>query len=182
MSPVLGIIASSNQQGRGGVVGSYDALASFTVPSGGLASITFAGIPTGYRHLQLRTFVQQASSGGYVEILLSNATFNYRHWVFGNGSGTASAGADTTNAPGVFSTAFSTINNGFAGSVFDILDYATTKNKTTRSLGGADSNGSGSMYLMSGLYTSTGPVTSITLNAIVQNFTQFSRFSLYGVK
>jgi hypothetical protein len=60
MSPVLGIIASSNQQGRGGgLVGSYDALAAITVPSGGLSSISFAGIPTGYRQLQLGFWLEQ---------------------------------------------------------------------------------------------------------------------------
>lgn len=182
MTPVLGIIASSNQQGRSSAVGSYDALATITVPSGGLASVVFAGIPIGYRHLELRTFVQQASTGGYVEVILGNATFSRRHWVFGSGSSSAVASSDTTNAPGVFSSAFSSGNSVFASSVFEILDYASTKNKTTRTLGGTDNNGSGSIYLMSGLYLSTTPVTSITLNAISQNFTQYSTFALYGVK
>jgi hypothetical protein len=152
-----------------------------TVPSGGAASITFAGIPAGYKHLQLRTSVQQASTGGYVEILLGGGTFNRRHYIVGDGA-SASAGSDTTNAPGIFSSAFSTINSGFAGTVLDLLDYSSTKNKVTRALGGIDNNGSGAIYFMSSLYTSTTAVTSITLNAIAQNFTQNSTFALYGVK
>jgi hypothetical protein len=162
--------------------GAYDALATVTVPSGGAASVTFAGIPTGYKHLQLRTVVQQASTGGSVEMILSNATFVRRHYLYGSGSGSALAGADTSNAPGIFSSAFSSGNSVFAGTVFDILDYNSTQNKTTRSLGGVDNNGSGSIFLMSSLYTSSSAITSITLNATSQNFTQFSQFALYGVK
>lgn len=161
--------------------GAYDAIATVTVPSGGAASITFAGIPTGYKHLQLRTLAQQAAGGGSVEMILNNATYNYRHYLYGTGS-SALAGADTSNAPGIFSSA---ANNGasvFAGSVIDILDYGSTKNKVTRSLGGVDNNGSGSIFLMSSLYTSSTAITSITLNATSQNFTQFSQFALYGIR
>jgi hypothetical protein len=161
--------------------GAFDSLATVTVPSGGVASISFAGIPNTYKHLQIRTSVQQASTGGYVEILLAGGTFNRRHYIVGDGS-SASAGSDTTNAPGIFSSAFSTINSGFAGTVFDLLDYTSTKNKVTRALGGVDNNGSGAVYFMSSLYTSTTAVSSITLNAIAQNFTQHSQFTLYGVK
>ena len=57
MSPNLGIIATSisGHLFTFSLVGNYDALATVTVPSGGLSSITFAGIPTtGYSHLQIR--------------------------------------------------------------------------------------------------------------------------------
>lgn len=153
-----------------------------TLLTGVQATVTFNNIPQNYKHLQLRTFVQQNSGGGYVEMILGGNTFNYRHYITGNGA-SASAGADTTNAPGVFSSAFSSGSSVFAASVLDILDYTSTnKNKVTRSLGGVDNNGSGAIYFMSGLYTPLSPITSITLNAISQNFTTNSRFSLYGIK
>lgn len=178
MSPILGILASSGFP----QVGDYESIATTTVGSGGSATVTFSSIPSTYKHLQLRTLVQQASTGGYVEILLGGGTFNYRHYITGNGTA-ASAGADTTNAPGIFSSAFSTNSSTFAGTVYDILDYTSTnKNKVSRALGGVDNNGSGSIYFMSGLYTSSTAVTSITLNAISQNFAQHSSFALYGIK
>ena len=159
------------------------ALATITLTSTA-SSVVFSGIPSNYTHLQLRTLVQQASTGGYVEVLFNNATFVRRHWVFGSGGGgSAAAGADATNAPGVFSSAFSSGNSAFASSVVDILNYtSTSKNKVTRSLGGVDNNGSGSIYLMSSLYTSSTAITSITLNAIAENFTSKSTFALYGIK
>jgi hypothetical protein len=159
----------------------FDSIATTTL-STATASITFSSIPATYKHLQLRTLAQQASTGGYVEIILNNATFNRRHYLYGDGA-SANAGADTTNAPGIFSSAFSSGNSVFAGSVIDILDYTSTdKNKVTRSLGGVDNNGSGAIYFMSGLYTSSTAITSITLNAISQNFTTNSSFALYGIK
>jgi hypothetical protein len=164
-----------------GPFGAYDALASAIVPSGGLSSVTFAGIPTGYKHLQLRTFVQQASTGGYTQMILSGATFVRRHNVQGDGSA-ASSGSDTTNAPGIFSTVFSSGSSIFAANILDILDYNSTNNKVTRSLGGFDTNGGGFSTLFSSLYTSTSAVNSITLNAITQNFTEYTQFALYGVK
>jgi molecular chaperone HtpG len=48
MTPILGIIASSFRSAAG-PDGAYDALATVTVPSGGLASITFAAIPNTYK-------------------------------------------------------------------------------------------------------------------------------------
>ena len=45
------------------ITGSYDALAVYTVPSGGASSITFAGIPqSGYQHLQLRMFAKSVNT------------------------------------------------------------------------------------------------------------------------
>ena len=179
--PILGIMASAMSANLWQPEGAYDSLATVTL-TGSTASLTFAGIPTTYKHLQLRTLAQQASTGGYAEIILNNATFNRRHYLYGNGS-SALAGQDTTNAPGIFSSAFSSGSSVFAGSIIDILDYtSTTKNKVTRSLGGVDNNGSGSIYLMSSLYTSSSAITSITINAISQNFTANSTFALYGVK
>lgn len=179
--PILGIMASAMSANLWQPEGAYDSLATVTL-TGSTASLTFAGIPTTYKHLQLRTLAQQASTGGYVEIILNDATFNRRHYLYGNGS-SALAGQDTTNAPGIFSSAFSSGSSVFAGSIIDILDYtSTTKNKVTRSLGGVDNNGSGAIYLMSSLYTSSSAITSMTINAISQNFTANSTFALYGVK
>jgi hypothetical protein len=190
--PLISTLAGGSTRGFGGMrtfsagvvpwspEGAFDALASVTLSSAA-SSITFAGIPSGYKHLQLRTFVQQASTGGYTEMILSGATFVRRRNVQGNGS-SASSGSDTTNAPGIFSTAFSSGNYTFAANIVDILDYNSTKNKVTRSAGGFDMNGSGFSVLFSSLYTSTSAVNSITLNAITQNFTQYTQFALYGVK
>jgi hypothetical protein len=186
MTPVLGIIASSNQQGRGGAVGSYDALASIIVPSGGLASVTFAGIPVGYRHLQIRSFVRNTStSNGYSARFNGDSNSNYaRHYLITSGSSVAGVAIPSTTSAILNDAAISTSATGvFGSSVCDILDYAsTTKNKTIRTLGGFNNSGSGSVGFLSNLYISTSAISNILIFPDAGNFAEFSRFALYGVK
>ena len=73
----------------------------------------------------------------------------------------------------------------FGGFITDILDYTTNKNKTVRTLAGNDSNGVGVNHisLSSGVWLSTNAINSLTITAASGgNFTQYSQFSLYGVK
>ena len=187
--PILGIIASSFRSAAG-PEGAYDALATVTVPSGGLASITFAGIPTGYKHLQLRWIAKtdRADTDDVVFMQFNSDTAaNYSwHFLRGNGSvALASASASASNVAVQYgATGNSGATNIFAGAVVDILEYANTNtNKTVRSLQGMDLNGSGWIYLQSGNWRSTSAVTSITLNRQYgSNFTQYSSFALFGVK
>ena len=158
-------------------------IASQTVGSGGAASVTFSNIPQTFTHLQLRSVCQQVNNG-YVSITFQNGTFNYRHYLTGNGSSAAS-GADTTNAPGIIGT-YSTWNSSVFGvSIIDILDYtSTTKNKVFRALGGRDVNdaNNGLLFFGSALYSSSTAITSMTLSAVTSNFTSGCRFDLYGIQ
>lgn len=171
--------------------GSYDALATYTVPSGGVSSITFSGIPTGgqYSHLQLRVLYRgtQAVSNNYFQIQFNGDTgSNYygAHWLKGDGS-SATAGADGT-ATQIY------VERGPAGSatasiygvnIIDILDYASTsKYKTLRNLGGFDANGSGQIELTSGLWMNTNAINSIRLFPSANNFAEYTNISVYGVR
>ena len=55
----------------------------------------------------------------------------------------------------------------------------TSKNKTLRSLGGFDANGSGVVWLTSNLWMSTAAINSIVITATIP---QNARFTLYGVR
>ena len=55
--PILGIMASQISGHLWAPEGAYDALSTVTL-STTTASIEFAGIPTGYKHLQVRGFAQ----------------------------------------------------------------------------------------------------------------------------
>jgi hypothetical protein len=169
--------------------GSYDALATYTVPSGGVSSITFAGLPTGgqYTHLQIRYTARstRAATDTQVNMRFNDATSTYpAHIVYGDGSG-AYASAYTSNSfiqmndiPAANAT-----SGIFNATIVDILDYANTnKYKTVRSLIGRDLNGSGLILLHSGLYQSTTAISSINIYPAADNFAQYSQFALYGVK
>lgn len=188
--PLPGIYASSMQ----GIVeppSAYDALASVTVGTA-VSSITFAGIPAGYQHLQLRVtaragITNPGNDGGFLFLRFNNDSSNYyaTHQISGNGS-TAAANAFTP-VDGIYYQRFPGVNAGaniFGASVLDILDYQnTSKNKTLRNLAGFDNNGGGQIYFTSGLWPNTSAINSITLTAEGStNFAQYSQFALYGVK
>jgi len=171
-------------------VGSYDALATITVPSGGAATISFTGIPSTYKHLQLRGIGRSDLSGSGNNIGMymqfnSDSGSNYNwHELYGNGSAAYAYGQGDTgmnvnpHSPRAGDTASS-----FAGNVVDILDYAnTSKYKTTRALAGNDTNGGGFMHLTSGLWRNTAAITAITLTLESSNFAQYSSFALYGIR
>jgi hypothetical protein len=195
--PILGIWASSFRSAAG-PVGAYDALATVTVPAGGAASVSFVGIPTGYKHLQVRALAQSSrATYGWDDVLVrfnGDSSSSYaRHYLGGDG-GSAYSGAANTPATYIYtdsiigsSTAGASVFGGF---VMDILDYSSTaKNKTVRTLGGTDLNGTvgglgGRITLNSGLWFATpAAITSVVLTTgSGTNFSQYSSFALFGVK
>jgi hypothetical protein len=187
MAPVLGIWASSFNSRTFQPTGSYDALATYTVPSGGVSDITFAGIPTGgqYTHLQIRYITRDGVNNSNTVLTFNGDTnANYStHFLVGNGS-SVSAGA-VASSSFIYTDILTNSSTSYSGAVVDILDYASTsKNKTVRTLAGIDLNGSGTIWLASGAwYNASTPVNSIRLiNNNANNFPQYSSFSLYGVK
>jgi hypothetical protein len=159
--------------------GAYDALSTVTVPAGGVASVTFAGIPNTYKHLQVRV-LGKASTTSYGNLRFNGdtTTSNYRfHSLYGTGA-TAAA---TTAANAAYFPA--DMNVQFGADILDVLDYSnTSKNKTTRALGGWDNNGSGNVALTSNLWMSTVAINQITITAGAGTFSEYSQFTLYGVK
>jgi len=169
--------------------GAYDALATTTVGSGGAASVTFSGIPSTYKHLQIRSLARDNSASGTVTYFKvnfnSDSGSNYTyHRLGGDGSSAFSdSGSSITTTYANFALANSSTTQIMGASIIDVLDYANVaKYKTIRTLAGADQNGSGRVGLSSGLWMSTSAVTSITLVADSGTFGQYSQFALYGVK
>ena len=188
MSPILGIMASQISGHLWEPQGAYDALSTVTVGATAVSSITFAGIPNTYKHLQIREITKDSQASGSHSLRMqfnSDTGSNYTyHALTGDGS-SASAGALTSQTnlfPGyVMGT---TGTNVFAVSIHDILDYANvSKNKVIRTLSGVDNNGSGNIGFFSGLWINTNAINSITiLPAASTNFTQYSQFALYGIR
>lgn len=172
------------------LIGDYESISTVTVGAGGQSSIVFSSIPSTYKHLQLRGILKDSRNVG----VLSNAYMQFNsdsganyvnHNLYGDGSGIASEVQTSTTAMLFANIASATTTaNMFAGFVTDILDYtSTSKYKTIRTLGGADNNGSGQIFLKSGLWMNSGSaVTNITLTPLVANFTQYSQVALYGLK
>lgn len=184
MAPILGIYASQISGHLFAPSGAYDSIATTTVGAGGSSSITFSSIPSGYTHLQLRTFTNNPTALTTTTRFNSDSNANYSfHFVSGNGSAIELQGVANTTSIANITYASNVTNNFFAG-VIDILDYANTnKNKTVRSLTGWDTNSTnGSIHLRSGAWYSTSAITSITIAADAGSFSQYSSFALYGIR
>lgn len=200
MTPILtGIIAS----GISGHLtppwspeGAYDALATVTVGSTSVSSVAFFGIPTGYKHLQVRYIVKSARNDGNpldeLNLRINDDTGNNyaQHALAGNGSSAFSnaiaSGNNIELGSGFIGDAYS--GSQFGIGIVDILDYnSSAKTKTVKMLGGVEFNGlvnstGGRVGLGSGLWNNTSPITSLTFYAENGNIIQNSQFALYGVK
>ena len=185
--PILGIMASAMSANLWQPAGAYDSLATITL-SANATSIEFAGIPQGYKHLQIRSISRDSSgtiSQQYLRFNGDTATNYSIHTLTGNGASAGTAGSAGANQPYIncgIKSGSSDLANTFGVAVIDILDYAnTTKNKTVRTLSGVDLNGSGYAWMSSGAWRNTNAITSIVLIPEVSNFVQYSSFALYGI-
>ena len=193
--PILGIMASQISGHLWSPEGAYDALATVTL-SATTASITFAGIPTSYKHLQIRGIARTNTGTSLQDVRIrfnSDSASNYSsHKLYGDGTGAYAAGnaSQTSGFSGL------AVDGGvgasfISASIIDILDYtSTTKVKTVRVLSGNDSNTSTSVgylqYGSSAWYKNTSSVyesiNNIDLILTANSFAQYSSFALYGVK
>jgi hypothetical protein len=187
--PILGIMASAMSANLWQPEGAYDSLATVTVPSGGVASITFAGIPSTYKHLQIRwlardNYGSEASDANMRFNSDSSASYTW-HNLYADGSTAQSYALTSQTSMRAGTTAGSTAAaNAFAVTVLDILDYAnTSKNKTVRNLAGIETNVIGTISLNSGSWMSTAAINTVAITPRVgTTFSEYSSFALYGTK
>lgn len=184
--PIPGIYASQISGHLSVPVGAYDALASVTL-SAATATVTFAGIPTGYKHLQLRMLIQGSTTSFWTSIQFNGDTGSTysRHELRGDSSTTVSAtGAGTQ--PNIRLALQENSSSYWTAGITDILDYGNAyKYKTVRSLAGNDKNGTSvsPIVMTSGSWQSIAPITSLTLfSEQGGNLNTYSQFALYGVK
>ena len=182
--PILGIMASQMSGKLWQPDGAYDSLATVTVGSGGVATITFAGIPNTYKHLQIRMRAIYSGSvgSGFMAFNGDNASGNYSYHAVGGDGNAPGATSLTSQNQGRFTGFAGTSSAGPNAMIMDILDYAnTSKNKTARALYCWDANGTGYVEFNSTLWRSTSSINSIVFTP-ANTFAQNTQFSLYGVK
>jgi hypothetical protein len=194
MSPILtGVIASGisgNLTPPWSPEGAYDALATVSL-STDTASITFAGIPSGYKHLQIAG-LSRANTGGtndvttYLRFNGNSSSVYSTHRTYGyggGGGGSYDASSSTTQISFGSTLEGGNTANCFSAVFCDILDYSSnSKFKTTMSLSGAATNSLGMVYQTSGNWRNTTPINSITLSLSTGSFAANTSFELYGVK
>ena len=194
MSPILQSLANASAFGfrsARAALPSFESIATTNITTN-TASVTFSSIPATFAHLQLRVIGRTDRSGSAYDAFLirvnndtTAANYTY-HYILGEGA-SASAGQENGSYGGAVvyrlpgATAASNI---FGATITDILDYTSTnKNKTLRSIGATDLNGSGEIYFGSNLWLNTSAITSLVIVPRTgTNFVQYSQFALYGIR
>jgi hypothetical protein len=184
--PNLGIVASSINKTS---TGNYYSIATITSQTSSVG--TFTNIPQTYKHLQIRALNHNSASslgeicvrlGTNATAVISTTSYSY-HRIDGSGSGAFAAnGSSVTYMSCAYcpSTAISSTIMGVI--VIDILDYtSSTKNKTIRSIGGYDANGSGQSSFSSGLLNVTGAIQSVSVFSSSGGTSANNTFALYGI-
>ena len=147
-----------------------------------VSTVTFSSIPATYKSLQVRfNLVTTSATFGEIQFNSDTSTANYAmHYLSGQGS-TATAGGTASGTNGYIKMfQNNTVTTYPAVGIIDVVDYANAnKNKTVKTLVGANNNTTGSIEIDSGVWLSTSAITSLTL--LVGAGTYTGTISLYGV-
>ena len=154
------------------------------------SSVTFTGLPSEYKHLQLRAATRSDLAGTVQDVYLrfngdATASNYYYHGLYGTGSAVGSESSQSpTGARFMQSPGTSAASGLFYTAICDILDpFSTTKNKTIRTFSGSADSNNWRNWLVSNSWFSTAAVTSITLvTNNGSNFVSGTRFSIYGAR
>jgi hypothetical protein len=160
-------------------------ISTVTAGSGGVATISFTGIPQTYTDLILKFSGRDGSATVANNILIrpNGATTSLSvRYLFANGS-TASSVNDTplytTGVVGANATA-----STFSNVEIYIPNYGSSNNKSFSIDAVTENNATAAnMQLTAGLWSNTAPITSIdiVLNG-GGNFLQYSTATLYGIR
>lgn len=167
-------------------IGDFESIATSTVGSGGVASVTFSSIPSTYKNLQIRYIARNEAAVDDLLLNFNNDSTgaNYaKHNVRGNGT-TATAVGQIDIVPELPTVPYLGITASvYNATIIDILDYADTNKYTTlRALGGYDANGSGQIWVTSGFWKNTAAVSTIKIYPSSGDINEYSSFALYGIK
>lgn len=189
--PILGVIASSIS-GNLWPANSYESISTYTA-TGGETTISLTGIPSTYKHLQLRGIARDTFSGsagaGAIYLRFNSDTGSNYNWAY-SGSNTALAYGSAANSDAVriySGMVMGGTSAGYFGTfIIDIYNYSNTNlNTTVKYIAGGDAINISTLYQMNvgnGNWNNTAAVTSIQLPAQGTAWAQYSSFALYGIK
>jgi len=156
-------------------------IASNTVGSGGVASVTFSSIPATWTDLVVKASARQSNANVYGAINIQlNGTDGGMIFLQGDG-----ASASSTNNSGVFqpiSAGASATANTFGNVEVYIPNYTSSNNKSVSSDSLGENNATTAYSrLVAGNYAVTSAITSVTFTSNTGTFVQYSTFYLYGI-
>ena len=167
-------------------------IASNTVGSGGVSSVTFSSIPATYTDLKIVVSPKSSYTGSYYDNMLMTfngvgSAYSFLRFI-GIGGGTSTDGPFTSQSViyigEIDASGGSITSNTFSNNEIYIPNY-TTSNYKSISIDKTLENNSSSNYILgfvAGLWSNTSAISSITFTNASGSFVQYSTFYLYGIK
>jgi hypothetical protein len=159
----------------------YVLISSVTVGSGGANSIDFTSIPNTYTDLEILVSGRTTGAGNGINITFNSNTSGYTNTGFqGNGATTSFYGTYNRNA-GMFGYSGDTANS-FGSTKIYITNYANSINKSYLADAVSENNATTAyMNIVSGLWSNTSAITSISLAPMDGTLIQYSTAYIYGI-
>ena len=158
-------------------------ISTVTVGSGGVATISFTGIPQIYTDLLLKVSARESSTAG-LNFTFNGVTSGYNDIELYTNNGTSVASYSRTGNAGYWGidNSSSTTANTFSNTELYIPNYTSSNYKSGSLDGVAENNATASYLVMAAqLSTLTAPITSITITG-ASGFVQYSTATLYGIR
>ena len=153
-----------------------------------VATISFTSIPATYTDLKLVLSARSDYSGqsdeAYLKLNGSSASIYSWKMIYGTGGTplSASDSAENYGIAGIQIDAATSTANVFANGEIYIPNYASANYKSVSMEHCTETNGSSAaLKMISGLWSSTDAITSLSLSGQLGNFVQYSTASLYGI-
>ena len=163
----------------------YIKIASNTVGSGGVSSVTFSSIPSTYTDLILFSSVRCTAAEDSFYLRFNNDSGSNYSWrrFLGDGSSASSSGATgNVQIPNQFMAESSYTANTFSNNMAYIPNYASSNMKSVSLDSVNETNATNPrMNIAAGLWSGTAAITQVNLIPGAGNFAQYSTFTLYGI-
>jgi len=161
-------------------------ISTVTVGSGGVATISFTGIPQTYTDLILKASIRTDRSNDNndnIQIKPNGSTSNLTFRML-RGNGSSAASNTNANWWGFVDGNYTSTSNTFGNTEIYIPNYSGSNNKSFSSDSVMETNATeGYASISAILWSDTSPITSLILNPLFgSNFMQYSTFTLYGIR
>lgn len=160
----------------------YSKIATYTVGSGGVASISFLSIPQTYTDLVLVISARPTTGSDSMLISFNGSTSSFTDRYL-EGSGASVVSGTNSQSGRYLDYPLTTTVNTFDNVNVYIPNYTSSNYKSFSVDSVTEANATTAYQtLIAGLWSNTAGITSISLSFVSNNFAQYSTAHLYGIK